>query len=107
MSRGDFVARSRESECRPQMSFRYHQMAVSQWGFSKSFGTRIYAIADALPVVLTRNADDATPIGPCLVSAQAIPDPQKLALKCTVNGKILQDGNTSYVASANPLLFRH
>ncbi|KIP04544.1 hypothetical protein PHLGIDRAFT_129419 [Phlebiopsis gigantea 11061_1 CR5-6] len=58
------------------MSFRYHQMAVSQWGFSKSF-------------------DDATPIGPCLVSAQAISDPQKLALKCTVNGRVLQDGNTS------------
>lgn len=39
--------------------------------------------------------DDATPIGPCLVSAAAIPDPQRLSLKCTVNGKVLQDGNTS------------
>ncbi|PSR81035.1 hypothetical protein PHLCEN_2v6566 [Hermanssonia centrifuga] len=58
------------------MSFRYHQLAVSQWGFSKSF-------------------DNCTPIGPCLVAATAIPDPQKLPLKCTVNGKVQQDGNTA------------
>lgn len=38
--------------------------------------------------------DDATPIGPCLVAASAIPDPQNLALKCVVNGSILQDGHT-------------
>ncbi|OBZ70072.1 Fumarylacetoacetate hydrolase domain-containing protein 2 [Grifola frondosa] len=58
------------------ISFRYHQMAVSQWGFSKGF-------------------DDTNPIGPCLVSASAIPDPQRLPLKCTVNGKTLQDGTTA------------
>ncbi|EKM59855.1 uncharacterized protein PHACADRAFT_250625 [Phanerochaete carnosa HHB-10118-sp] len=58
------------------MSFRYHQMAVSQWGFSKGY-------------------DDATPIGPCLVSTTAIPDPQRLGLKCTLNGKVMQDGTTA------------
>ncbi|KAI0700608.1 fumarylacetoacetate hydrolase [Cytidiella melzeri] len=58
------------------ISFRFHQTAVSQWGFSKGF-------------------DDATPIGPCLVSAASIPDPQQVALKTTVNGKVLQDGTTA------------
>ncbi|KAJ7821198.1 hypothetical protein B0H14DRAFT_2831904 [Mycena olivaceomarginata] len=58
------------------VSFRKHQMAVSQWTFSKGF-------------------DNTNPFGPCLVSAAAIPDPQKLPLKCTLNGTVVQDGNTS------------
>lgn len=58
------------------MSFRYHQMAVSQWGFSKGF-------------------DDATPFGPCIVSSRALKDPHTLPLKSFVNGQVMQDGNTS------------
>jgi len=58
------------------VSFRYHQMRVSQWGFSKGF-------------------DNTTPIGPCLVSANVIRDPQNLRLSCTVNGQVLQNGVTS------------
>ncbi|KAK7062344.1 fumarylacetoacetate hydrolase [Favolaschia claudopus] len=58
------------------VSFRKHQMAVSQWTFSKGF-------------------DNTNPLGPCLVSASAIPDPQKLPLKTVLNGVTVQDGNTS------------
>jgi len=58
------------------VSFRFHQMNVSQWDFSKGF-------------------DDTTPIGPCLVAASAIPDPQTLTLKTLVNGQVLQDGTTA------------
>ncbi|KDQ28432.1 hypothetical protein PLEOSDRAFT_1093612 [Pleurotus ostreatus PC15] len=58
------------------VSFRYHQMAVSQWGFSKSF-------------------DNTNPLGPCLVSAKAIPDPQTIPLKCVLNGQTVQDGTTA------------
>ncbi|THH16922.1 hypothetical protein EW146_g3793 [Bondarzewia mesenterica] len=58
------------------VSFRFHQMNVSQWGFSKGF-------------------DNTSPIGPCLVSAAAIPDPQSIALKTVVNGQTLQDGTTA------------
>ncbi|ETW84023.1 hypothetical protein HETIRDRAFT_449610 [Heterobasidion irregulare TC 32-1] len=58
------------------VSFRFHQMNVSQWGFSKSF-------------------DNTSPIGPCLVSAAAIPDPQNITLKTVVNGQTLQDGTTA------------
>jgi len=58
------------------MSFRKHQMTTSQWNFSKGF-------------------DDTTPFGPTIVSAKAIPDPQKLGLKTEVNGKVLQNGTTA------------
>ncbi|KAI0757987.1 fumarylacetoacetate hydrolase [Fomes fomentarius] len=58
------------------ISFRYHQMAVSQWNFSKGY-------------------DNTTPIGPVLVAAHAFPDPQKVPLKTTVNGNLLQDGTTA------------
>ncbi|KAH9045368.1 fumarylacetoacetate hydrolase [Lactarius pseudohatsudake] len=58
------------------VSFRFHQMNVSQWDFSKGF-------------------DNTTPIGPCLVAASAIPDPQTLSLKAVVNGQVLQDGTTA------------
>ncbi|KAI0650930.1 hypothetical protein C8Q79DRAFT_901010 [Trametes meyenii] len=58
------------------ISFRYHQMAVSQWNFSKGY-------------------DNTTPIGPCLVAAHAVGDPQNLPLKTVVNGKTVQDGTTA------------
>ena len=58
------------------VSFRKHQMAVSQWGFSKSF-------------------DNTNPLGPCLVSSSALGDPQDVRLRCEVNGRTLQDGTTS------------
>ncbi|RDW69998.1 hypothetical protein BP5796_08395 [Coleophoma crateriformis] len=44
----------------------------SQWGYSKGF-------------------DGFAPMGPCLVSAQAIPDPSVLLLKTTLNGTVMQD----------------
>ncbi|KAF8622066.1 hypothetical protein AX15_007216 [Amanita polypyramis BW_CC] len=58
------------------VSFRKLQMAVSQWSFSKGF-------------------DNTNPFGPCLVSASAMPDPQVVPLKCSVNDTVLQDGNTA------------
>ncbi|KAF9450177.1 hypothetical protein P691DRAFT_811086 [Macrolepiota fuliginosa MF-IS2] len=58
------------------VSFRKHQMAVSQWGFSKGF-------------------DNTNPLGPCLVSNNLIPDPQNVRLKLTLNGNVVQDGTTA------------
>jgi len=57
------------------VSFRHHQLAVSQWCYSKGF-------------------DDTTPLGPCIVAAPEI-NSEHLRLKTTVNGKVLQDGTTS------------
>jgi 2-keto-4-pentenoate hydratase/2-oxohepta-3-ene-1,7-dioic acid hydratase in catechol pathway len=39
--------------------------------------------------------DTFAPIGPCITTADEIPDPQKLALKTTLNGKVMQDNSTA------------
>jgi 2-keto-4-pentenoate hydratase/2-oxohepta-3-ene-1,7-dioic acid hydratase in catechol pathway len=38
--------------------------------------------------------DTFAPCGPCIASADAIPDPQKLKMKLSVNGKVRQDAST-------------
>jgi 2-keto-4-pentenoate hydratase/2-oxohepta-3-ene-1,7-dioic acid hydratase in catechol pathway len=43
---------------------------------------------------LGKNADRSGPIGPVLVTADEIPDPQNLRVMTRVNGETLQDGNT-------------
>jgi 2,4-didehydro-3-deoxy-L-rhamnonate hydrolase len=42
-----------------------------------------------------KSADTFAPIGPFLVPGKEIPDPQNLRLWLSLNGKILQDSNTS------------
>lgn len=39
--------------------------------------------------------DSFCPCGPCIVSADALPDPQNLPMKLTLNGETRQDANTS------------
>ena len=39
--------------------------------------------------------DTFCPIGPCLLSAAALPDPQGLAIRLAVNGQVKQDASTS------------
>lgn len=51
--------------------------------------------------MLPEPSDNSTPIGPVIVAAKAIPNPQTLPLKTVVNGTTLQDGTTAYVS---PLL---
>ena len=41
-----------------------------------------------------KSLDGYCPIGPCIVTADELPDPQKLALRLRVNGVIKQEGNT-------------
>ena len=43
--------------------------------------------------------DNTNPIGPCLVSTNAIKDPQNIPLTCTINSQVLQDGITAYAHS--------
>jgi 2-keto-4-pentenoate hydratase/2-oxohepta-3-ene-1,7-dioic acid hydratase in catechol pathway len=45
--------------------------------------------------VAGKATDTACPMGPWIVPASAIPDPQNVALKLAVNGEIKQDSNTS------------
>lgn len=45
--------------------------------------------------VRAKSQDTFGPMGPYLVTTDDIPDPQALFIRCTVNGQILQDSNTS------------
>ena len=40
--------------------------------------------------------DGFCPMGPCVVPADAIADPQALDMKLTANGTVRQDSNTAY-----------
>lgn len=50
-----------------------------------------------LLITIPKPSDNSTPIGPVIVAAKAIPNPQTLPLKTVVNGATLQDGTTAYV----------
>ena len=42
-----------------------------------------------------KSLDTFCPMGPALVTADAVPDPQALAIECRVNGEVLQRSNTA------------
>ncbi len=42
-----------------------------------------------------KSFDTFAPLGPCLVTADEIPDPNVLRLRTLINGEVLQDANTS------------
>ena len=71
-----------------------------------------YAIPDYLenwyrPNLRVKNRDTCTPIGPWLVDAQDISNPQALALQTTVNGKITQSGSTRDMIFDVPFLIEY
>ena len=45
--------------------------------------------------VLGKSCDGFAPLGPWLVTADQIPDPQTLKLECSVNGEVRQSANTN------------
>lgn len=62
--------------CANDLSARGAQLATSQWTIGKML-------------------DGFLPLGPYLVTADTIKDPQALGIRCRVNGKLLQDSSTS------------
>jgi 5-oxopent-3-ene-1,2,5-tricarboxylate decarboxylase/2-hydroxyhepta-2,4-diene-1,7-dioate isomerase len=59
-----------------------------------------YAIREYLenfyrPNARVKNRDATTPIGPWIVDAALVPDPQALAMHTTVNGAVVQQGSTA------------
>lgn len=71
-----------------------------------------YAIRDYLenyyrPNLKVKNRDGCTPLGPWLVDAADVPDPMKLGLTTTVNGKITQQGNTRDMVFDIPWLIEY
>jgi 2-keto-4-pentenoate hydratase/2-oxohepta-3-ene-1,7-dioic acid hydratase in catechol pathway len=78
------------------VSARGVQLATTQWTLAKSFPT-------------------FTPMGPCIVTADEIPDPHALSIKLTLSGEVMQEAHTSdlifrisaliaYISSIVPLL---
>ncbi|KAG5338310.1 hypothetical protein C0989_007585 [Termitomyces sp. Mn162] len=55
----------------------------------------VSGVKDATALCSNFSTDNTNPFGPCLVSSRLIPDPQRVSLKATVNGSLLQDGNTA------------
>lgn len=71
-----------------------------------------YAIRDYLenyyrPNLRVKNRDACTPIGPWLVDAASVPDPMQLALNTSVNGKVIQRGNTADMVFDIPALIEY
>ena len=62
--------------CFNDLSARKFQMASDRWALGK-------------------NADKSGPLGPWIVTADEIPDPNKLRITTHVNGNVVQDGNTA------------
>lgn len=62
--------------CANDLSARTLQMATGQWTIGKTL-------------------DGFLPLGPCLVTADEVPDPHQLTIKCTVNGVVRQSSNTA------------
>lgn len=42
-----------------------------------------------------KSLDTFCPMGPWVVTADEVPDPQNLAIRCRLNGRLVQDSNTS------------
>ena len=62
--------------CFNDLSARKFQMACERW-------------------TLGKNTDSSGPLGPWIVTADEIPDPDRLRIQTRVNGVTVQDGNTS------------
>jgi 2-keto-4-pentenoate hydratase/2-oxohepta-3-ene-1,7-dioic acid hydratase in catechol pathway len=62
--------------CVNDVSARDVQMGDGQWTRGKSF-------------------DTFCPVGPGVIPAEEVPDPQALGIRCIVNGEALQDSNTA------------
>lgn len=62
------------------------------------------AIAGSLPWFLSKSHDTFCPLGPCLVTADEIPDPHALELTLSVNGEIKQQGSTGAMLFRIPRL---
>ncbi len=54
-----------------------------------------------------KSLDTFCPLGPCIATKDEIADPHNLALKTTVNGKVMQDSNTGQLLFKLPYLIHY
>jgi 5-oxopent-3-ene-1,2,5-tricarboxylate decarboxylase/2-hydroxyhepta-2,4-diene-1,7-dioate isomerase len=67
---------------------------VSGYTVANDYAIREYLENFYRPNARVKNRDATTPIGPWIVDAADVPDPQALSLKTTVNREVVQDGST-------------
>jgi 2-keto-4-pentenoate hydratase/2-oxohepta-3-ene-1,7-dioic acid hydratase in catechol pathway len=53
---------------------------------------------------LRKSFDTFTPIGPCVVTREEVPEPNALAISCRVNGELRQNGSTREMTLPVPAL---
>jgi len=58
-------------------------------------------------ITLGKNFAGFAPIGPCILTAEAMPHPDRVALKTRLNGRVMQDGNTADWLFPLPQLIGH
>lgn len=68
---------------------------VSGYTIANDYAIREYLENFYRPNARVKNRDGTTPIGPWIVDAADIADPQALALSTRVNGELVQNGNTA------------
>lgn len=68
---------------------------VSGYTVANDYAIREYLENYYRPNARVKNRDATTPIGPWIVDAVDVPDPQALALTTTVNGTVVQQGSTA------------
>lgn len=68
---------------------------VSGYTIANDYAIREYLENYYRPNARVKNRDATTPIGPWIVDAADVPDPQALSLRTMVNGTIVQDGSTA------------
>lgn len=54
-----------------------------------------------------KTPDTFAPTGPCIVTADEIPDPHNLTVRCSLNGQVLQDSSTKYLIFDVPYLLHY
>jgi 2-keto-4-pentenoate hydratase/2-oxohepta-3-ene-1,7-dioic acid hydratase in catechol pathway len=54
-----------------------------------------------------KGLDTFAPLGPCILTADAVPDPHNLTIKTTVNGEVMQNGSTGDMIYNIPQLIAH
>ncbi len=60
-----------------------------------------------LPWHLSKNLDTFCPLGPCVVLAEAVPDPQDIAMELYVNNELRQSDNTASMVFDIPALITY
>jgi 5-oxopent-3-ene-1,2,5-tricarboxylate decarboxylase/2-hydroxyhepta-2,4-diene-1,7-dioate isomerase len=71
-----------------------------------------YAVRDYLenwyrPNLRVKNRDGGTVLGPWFVDAADVPDPHRLTLRTTVNGRVTQQGSTADMVNDIPALIEY